>query len=126
MARKSKNIQEKDRFIIVCGAEETEPNYFRNYKELMEQNSDFELEIVKESKSPTYVLNKAIELKTKYDNINQIWCVFDKDDFNDFDSVIERGKKEGIKTAYSNEAFEIWFLFHYEYTTGFLNPELSI
>ena len=60
MARKSKNIQEKDRFIIVCGAEETEPNYFRNYKELMEQNSDFELEIVKESKSPTYVLNKAI------------------------------------------------------------------
>mgnify|MGYP003586387521 CR=1 FL=1 len=121
MARKSKNIQEKDRFIIVCGAEETEPNYFRNYKELMEQNSDFELEIVKESKSPTYVLNKAIELKTKYDNINQIWCVFDKDDFNDFDSVIERGKKEGIKTAYSNEAFEIWFLFHYEYTTGFLN-----
>jgi hypothetical protein len=121
MARKSKNIKERDRFIIVCGAEETEPNYFKNYKELMSKVGDLELEIIKESKSPTYVLDKAVELKGKFDNINQIWCVFDKDDFSDFDNVIERARKSGIKTAYSNEAFEIWFIFHYEYTTGFIS-----
>ncbi len=48
---------------------------------------------------------------------NQIWCVFDKDDFpnHNFDNAIQRAKSNDLKLAYSNEAFEIWFLLHFEF-----------
>jgi hypothetical protein len=51
-----------------------------------------------------------------------VWCVFDMDvkrgadEFSDFDNAIERAKSLGYKVAYSNDAFELWFYLHFEYT----------
>lgn len=46
-----------------------------------------------------------------------MWCVFDKYDFphHNFDNAIAKAKSHGIHVAYSNEAFELWLLLHYEY-----------
>lgn len=45
-----------------------------------------------------------------------MWCVFDKDDFTDsqFNSSIDKAEKNGLKTAWSNESIELWFLLHFE------------
>ena len=46
--------------------------------------------------------------------------VFDKDDFpaNDFNQAIQFAEKNGFCVAYSNQAFEYWFLLHYNLYTG--------
>jgi len=46
-----------------------------------------------------------------------VWCVFDKDSFSDeaFGNAINKAKAKGYKVAYSNEAFELWFLLHFHY-----------
>lgn len=54
----------------------------------------------------------------KTDNIefDQVWCVFDRDDFYDnFNNAIFRAKNIGFRIAYSNEAFELWYLLHFIY-----------
>jgi hypothetical protein len=53
---------------------------------------------------------------------DEVWCVFDMDikrgekEFADFDNAITSGMAKGYKIAYSNDAFEIWFYLHYNYT----------
>ncbi|MFK7982754.1 MAG: RloB family protein, partial [Saprospiraceae bacterium] len=52
------------------------------------------------------------------------WCVFDMDvkkrekEFADYDNAIEKAKVQEpeYKVAYSNDAFELWFYLHYDYT----------
>jgi len=48
---------------------------------------------------------------------NQIWCVFDRDDFPlaDYDRAFQLARNYGIKVAWSNEAFELWYLMHFNY-----------
>ncbi|MDR3706632.1 MAG: RloB family protein [Paludibacteraceae bacterium] len=53
---------------------------------------------------------------------DEVWCVFDMDvnkgakEFADFDNAIVSGLTKGYKIAYSNDAFELWFYLHYQYT----------
>ena len=41
--------------------------------------------------------------------------VFDKDDNDDFDKAIGLAGQYGFQSAWSNEAFELWFLLHFQY-----------
>ena len=45
-----------------------------------------------------------------------IWVVFDKDDFIDFDEAIEIGEKSGYSVAWSNQSFEYWLFLHFHYS----------
>lgn len=75
------------------------------------------IDLVKESEQ-----NKPNILRDKgYEKDDQIWAVFDKDEFpdKDYNDAIELAQKNGIKVAYSNECFELWFLLHFEdYSAG--------
>ena len=60
------------------------------------------------------------KFKEKYGEEPQetiVWCVFDKDSFSDedFGNAINKAKAKGYKVAYSNEAFELWYLLHFHY-----------
>ncbi|WP_050018318.1 RloB domain-containing protein [Crocosphaera watsonii WH 8501] len=41
------------------------------------------------NKDPDILVNKTIEYK-KEDDYDQVWCVFDKDNFQNFNSTINR------------------------------------
>jgi hypothetical protein len=43
--------------------------------------------------------------------------VFDRDSFpaEQFNRALELARQRGIRVAYSNEAFELWYLLHYHY-----------
>lgn len=45
------------------------------------------------------------------------WVVFDKDDYTNeqFNSAIILANNNNIDVAWSNEAFELWFINHFEY-----------
>jgi hypothetical protein len=52
--------------------------------------------------------------KQKYD---RVWAVFDRDSFkaSSFNSAIMKAKANGIECAWSNEAFELWYILHFDY-----------
>lgn len=102
-------------FLIVCEGEKTEPNYFKNFPKQI-GNIVYDIELEGGGISTLKVVEKAIELrdksKQKYD---RVWAVFDKDSFkpNSFNSAIFKAKANGIECAWSNEAFELWYLLHF-------------
>lgn len=104
--------------LIVCGAEETEPNYFEAFRVNLKLKG-VSVKIEREGKNPLSLVDYAIALKKEAkknkETYGQIWCVFDKDDFTDFDNAISKAEANGIKVAYSNECFELWYYLHFEY-----------
>jgi len=48
---------------------------------------------------------------------DQTWCVFNKDSFpsDDFNDAVRVAKKNGVRIAYTNEVFELWYLLHFCY-----------
>ena len=48
---------------------------------------------------------------------DQVWCVFDRDSFSPVAcrQAFQLAEQEKIHVAFSNEAFEIWYLLHFDY-----------
>ena len=71
--------------------------------------------------NPLAVVGAALAQKSDYD---EVWAVFDKDDFADFDEAIAFAMENGIGCAFSNEAIEYWFFLHFENKTGTMSRNL--
>jgi hypothetical protein len=120
-----RKVETRRWFLIVCEGEKTEPNYFRSFP--VNKNL-IRLDIKGEGKNTKSLVEKAIELKNKdeYDENDRFWCVFDRDknpknanDSQNFNSAITLARNNGIDVAYSNDAFELWYLLHFHfYNTG--------
>jgi hypothetical protein len=67
------------------------------------------------------LVEKAIQLRNeaekKREHYQEVWCVFDRDSFplKNYNEAIALAQREKIRCAYSNEAFEIWYLLHFDY-----------
>lgn len=103
------SLAEKPTFLIVCEGKNTEPSYFNQFK-----LSSATVKPVGEGYNTLSLVNRAIELATEA-NYEQVWCVFDKDDFNDndFNSAISLARENDFGLAYSNQAFEYWLILHF-------------
>ena len=101
--------------LIVCEGTKTEPNYFEALAEKQQGVIVYDIEVKGLGRGTRGVVEKAIELKNK-NNYDRVWAVFDKDDFpaKDFNEAIALGDKNGIEVAWSNEAFELWYLYHFQ------------
>lgn len=109
----------KQSFLIVCEGEKTEPDYFKAFR-----MTAATVKAVGQAMNTMTLVNKAISIREadrqKKRVYDQCWVVFDKDDFpaNDFNQAIKLAEKNGFHVAYSNQAFEYWFLLHYNLYTG--------
>ncbi len=121
--RKTRTIVCK--ILIVCEGTKTEPNYFEAFKRLNHGTTVYDIEVKGLGANTTSVVDKAIDLKSK-GNYDRVWAVFDKDSFSDdkFNRAIIKAEKNGICCAWSNEAFELWYLYHFvNRTTGMSRTE---
>ena len=102
-------------YLIVCEGEKTEPNYFKSRVECR-NSAVISVDLEGIGSSTVKLIREAIRLREqsagKYD---RVWAVFDKDDFNDFNSAIDLARKNDILTAWSNESFELWYVLHLQY-----------
>ena len=109
----------KQSFLIVCEGEKTEPDYFKAFR-----MTAATVKAVGEAMNTMTLVNKAISIreadKAKKRFYDQCWVVFDKDDFpaKDFNQAIQYAEKNGFRVAYSNQAFEYWFLLHFNLYQG--------
>jgi hypothetical protein len=111
MDRRVDELNPRQRFLIVCEGEKTEPQYFERFRV-----PHLIVDVKGVGMNTLSLVEKAIEL-SRMDNYDQVWCVFDKDDFppDNFENAIQKARDARIKVAYSNQAFELWYLLHFEY-----------
>lgn len=110
-SRKVNTKEIKQRFLIVCEGAKTEPNYFKSFRV-----PKVVIEIQGLGYNPSKLVEEAKVLKSE-DDYDQVWCVFDRDNVpkQDFNSAIFSAKSSNIQVAYSNEAFELWYVLHFEF-----------
>ncbi|NCQ94396.1 MAG: RloB domain-containing protein [Microcystis wesenbergii Mw_QC_S_20081001_S30D] len=116
LRRQTKTRETRKRFLIICEGEKTEVNYFKAFA----VPKKIEVMVQGEGKNSLSLVNKAIQIIDNLkqdDSFDQIWCVFDKDNCSkeQFNQAERLAKQKNIKIAYSNEAFEIWFILHFQY-----------
>lgn len=109
---------QKVSFLIVCEGEKTEPNYFRAFIERWSEVK--EIKVTGCGCSTCQLIIEAKKLREKLERermvpFDRVWLVFDKDEFKDFNKAIADAKKEGMNCAWSNQAFELWYVLHFQY-----------
>lgn len=118
--RKVGSRVERDKILIVCEGEKTEPKYFnslilglpKGVASITVLGTGYNtVSLVK------YAIGEIEKAKAIKGNYDEVWVVFDKDDFKNaaFNAAIKLAAKHSIKCAYSNEAFELWYILHFEY-----------
>ena len=117
--RLTETRETKERFLIVCEGTKTEVNYFSSFKV-----PGRVLQVKGAGRNTLSLVEYAIGLKTSLEKtmseggiFDQCWCVFDRDSFpsEDFNNAIARAEAHDFQVAYSNEAFELWYLLHFHY-----------
>ncbi|MEJ8305687.1 RloB family protein [Saccharibacillus sacchari] len=116
--------KDRDLFLIVCEGTKSEPQYFQGF-------GLSNTHMVGVGGSPLTVVDCAIneinKSKRKRSRIayDQVWCVFDRDSFpkDNFNEAIAKAGRNDIQVAYSNEAFELWYILHFEYLNTGVNRQ---
>jgi RloB-like protein len=101
--------------LIICEGEKTEPNYFTSVAKHLRINAKVEIDGT--GRNTLDLVNYASSRSSE--DFDEIWCVFDKDDFSDehFNNAVQKAEQEDIRVAYSNESFELWYVLHFNYHT---------
>lgn len=113
-------------FLIVCEGEKTEPNYFEALKDDLPKGvlSIWDFKIVGTGNNTTSLVNKALALREEWHmktnrTIDKMWIVFDRDSFTpqSFNSAVQTcmANRPKVDCAWTNEAFELWYLLHFHY-----------
>lgn len=119
-------------FLIVTEGKRTEPLYFRGIQKQIKEKIGGVVDV---KEAPVIDIHgegcstgKLIEVADKivkaakilYQNV---WVVFDKDDFLDFNQAIAQGTDKGYKVAWSNQSFEYWLYLHFRYSDTALHRD---
>jgi hypothetical protein len=101
----------RQRFLVICEGEQTEPNYFRAF-----QVPGLVIEVKHVGEKTLRLIEEAHKLRKRGDD-DQVWCVFDRDDFppDHIHRAIDLARNYRFGVAFSNQAFELWYLLHFDY-----------
>jgi len=94
-------------FLIFCEGP-TESGYFSSFK--------VKTKVLGGGNALKIIEAAIAQKKRATKEVDQYWVVFDKDETpaQDFDRAIELAKGNNIKVAWSNQAFELWIILHYQ------------
>lgn len=107
-------------YLIVCEGEKTEPNYFKALEKELRKGT-VEIKIDGTGRNTIGLVEYAIKQSNNaYRKFDRVWVVFDKDEFPDdnFNGAIIKASSNNINCAWTNEAFELWFLLHFQFVNN--------
>ncbi|MCI8626662.1 MAG: RloB domain-containing protein [Lachnospiraceae bacterium] len=117
-------------YLIITEGTRTEPFYFKGLQKLIQETIGGTIQVVEVPAIDIYgegcatgkLIEEARQLVKKAKIFYQnVWIVFDKDDFEDFDQAIQEGEANGYKIAWSNQSFEYWLYLHFHYSDSALH-----
>ena len=111
MQRRVNEQEVRQRFLIVCEGTKTEPNYFEKFRV-----PGLVIQLERTGRNTVSLVEEALKVRREGE-YDQVWCVFDKDDFSieQFEQAIQIAVNNRMKVAYSNQAFELWYVLHFCY-----------
>jgi len=111
MQRRVNEQEVRQRFLIVCEGTKTEPIYFEQFRV-----PGLVIQLERTGRNTISLVEEALKLRREGE-YDQVWCVFDKDDFSidQFEQAIQVAVNNRMKVAYSNQAFELWYVLHFCY-----------
>jgi len=111
------SILPKKVFYIYCEGENTEPEYFKAFP-----LTNASVKSYGYGETKTKLVKTLIAIKeTENDEGIEYWAVFDMDkrpdnyaqQKEDFNNAIDLAKRNNVNVAYSDDAFELWFILHF-------------
>lgn len=139
LARKERGRRQAVRAIrryilIICEGEKTEPNYFEAFKGDLPKGvlDSVNIDIDGTGKNTLSLIEEAIRYRRRREkelgrDYDQTWAVFDRDSFppQNFNNAIFKAREAmpEIHAAWSNEAFELWYLLHFEFYQSALSRD---
>lgn len=122
--KRKQNARPKRRFyLIVCEGTKTEPHYFEGLKRKLPPHvlELVDLSIKGTGRNTLGVIHESLKIKEQIESqpgrvVDEVWAVFDRDSFpsHHFDTAITKANQLNVCCAWSNEAFELWFLLHFQ------------
>ena len=126
IGRRSPTRRPKVRFTLFCEGKKTEPQYFgalrSHYSEIL-----VSIEFGEQGRPPITLAEKAQQFvkstgstrgrggrRNLFEEHDQVWVVFDRDEHERFDEAVSLCKANGIGVARSNPCFEVWLILHME------------
>jgi hypothetical protein len=117
LSRRPAQREPKRKFTIVCEGADTEPSYFGLLKAHF-RDALIEIEAIGPAGDPLGVAmearrrRKASPRHDSFEQADEYWAVFDRDNFNRFDDAVTFCERHSVGCARSNPCFEIWLLHH--------------
>jgi hypothetical protein len=118
VSRPSEGTQERRRVLIVCEDTKSSCYYFKKFPI---DPKRAEVLISGKGMNTDSLVEEVIRIKEdaakQRISYSHIWCVMDRDDFplQNYSRAFVRARSNNIKIAWANEAFELWYLLHYNY-----------
>jgi hypothetical protein len=110
--------RQRRRVLIVCEDSKSSCYYFRSFPvdplriEISVDGTGMNTDSLVE-----YAVGKIKDEARNGHQYSDVWCVFDRDSFplKNYSRAFQLADNNGIKVAWANEAFELWYLLHYCY-----------
>lgn len=126
-----------ERFLIVTEGTKTEPHYFEGFRKRINEGYHGEyvtLEIHGQGANTVSLFKCARSIvKADPDGFTQVWVVYDKDsfpscNFNAVPDLCDSTSSEDVAyhAAWTNEAFELWYILHFAYVNSALDRNSCI
>lgn len=102
------------RLLIISEGVNTEVSYFRQFEQPTTR-----VKVLGTGFNTVSLVRRAEQIRAdeaaKGRHYDQVWCVFDRDDFpaQDFNEAVRLAEQLFGRVAYSNQAFEYWLLLHF-------------
>jgi len=129
-ARSTNSRDLKKYCVIYTEGQKTEPFYFKGLKEELIRDSlrIIEIDVFGVGRVTTSLVEYAhIDVQKNFLFLDpaSVFIVFDKDSFADkqFNEAILLCDKYGYNAIWSNEAFELWYILHFEYLQSALSRD---
>ena len=122
--------QPRERILIVCEGDKTEPKYFESLRAEFKLGTVVVVEGWKQRSAPINVVDHALSRserasgrrktrqkgQTSEPPFGEVWCVFDVDQHESFHRAVDKARANGLELVVSNPAFEYWYLLHFKET----------
>ena len=118
-----------DSFLIISEGTKTEPNYFNGLASYINHHFGHSIEVKKptidargEGVGTVHLVQEADKIAARAPIMfSQVWILFDKDEFSDFDEAIELCHSYHYHAGWSNQSFEYWLYLHFMYSDSALH-----
>lgn len=118
--RRRRHVREPRRvFYLFCEGQNTEPGYFAALRRVV-RDALIEIQSFGAAGDPKALSAAAVahskgltrRSRNSFEEKDEVWAVFDRDDWDHYYEAIEICRKNGVKVANSNPCFEIWLILH--------------